>query len=78
MHTKTSSSLHTIHILLQIVTSAGFGSSSGHDSDTMKATVAKWAFADDGIALSAPPFVQNKVAQLMAALAAVRSSTWTM
>lgn len=57
--------------LLQVVTSTHFGTAAGHDIHATQATVAKWGFADNAIALAAPAFVQNKVAQLLAALAAV-------
>eukprot|EP00892_Ulva_mutabilis_P003832 jgi/Ulvmu1/1820/UM119_0038.1 len=56
--------------ILEVLVSTGFGSSTGLDMAVMKATVAKWSFADHATALSAPAFVQNKIAQLLAALAA--------
>jgi hypothetical protein len=57
----------------QVVTSESFSSASEQDINLIKSAATKWAFAEDGVALQAAAFVQNKLAQLLAALASVRT-----
>lgn len=59
------------YVVLQVVSSTNFRCAAGHDVHATRATVAKWGFADNAVALGSPAFVQNKIAQLLAALAAV-------
>ena len=56
---------------LQVVTSETFSNASQQEIELIKNAAIKWAFAEDGVALRAAPFVQNKLAQLLAALASV-------
>lgn len=57
-------------VATQVVTSTEI-EIAAYDIQRAHATVAKWGFADNAIAKEAPAFVQNKIAQLLAALAAV-------
>lgn len=54
-----------------MVTSESFGNAQQQEIELIKGAATKWAFAEDGVALRAAPFVQNKLAQLLAALASV-------
>lgn len=56
---------------LQVVTNDNFSNASQQEIDLIKGAATKWAFAEDGVALRTASFVQNKLAQLLAALASV-------
>jgi hypothetical protein len=59
----------------QVVSGDAFAEVRDDDLVAIQSSILKWAFGTDAICIAAPIFIQNKVAQLLATLAAVRASS---